>query len=143
IGQDIWQRVFTARTPGVARLGGTAAGIYCILFGVAGAILGMAAAILLPNIEDRDDVFASVALEVLPVGIGGIALAAGVAAMMSTASGGLIAAATVVQADVIPLLKGMAEKRGPRKLTPIEVVKVADASAARAEQAEEDVNTNR
>src|SRR5699024_8830594 len=101
IGQDIWQRVFTARTPGVARLGGTAAGIYCILFGVAGAIIGMAAAILLPNIEVRDDVFASVALEVLPVGIGGIALAAGVAAMMSTASGGLIAAATVVQADVI------------------------------------------
>lgn len=143
IGQDIWQRVFTAKTPGVARLGGTAAGVYCILFGVAGAIIGMAAAVLLPGIEVRDDVFASVALEVLPVGIGGIALAAGVAAMMSTASGGLIAAATVVQADVIPLLKGMSEKRGPRKLTPMEVVKVADASAARAEQAEEDVNINR
>lgn len=83
------------------------------------------------------------ALEVLPAGIGGIALAAGVAAMMSTASGGLIAAATVLQADVIPLLKGMSEKRGPRKLSPMEVVKVADASAARAEQAEEDVNINR
>ncbi|HJG63325.1 MAG TPA: sodium:solute symporter [Corynebacterium stationis] len=143
IGQDIWQRVFTAKTPGVARLGGTTAGVYCILFGVAGAIIGMAAAVLLPGIEVRDDVFASVALEVLPVGIGGIALAAGVAAMMSTASGGLIAAATVVQADVIPLLKGMSEKRGPRKLTPMKVVKVADASAARAEQAEEDVNINR
>lgn len=136
IGQDIWQRVFTAKTPGVARLGGTAAGIYCILFGVVGAIIGMAAAVLPPGIDVRDDAFASVALEILPVGIGGIALAAGVAAMMSTASGGLIAAATVVQADVIPLLKGMAEKRGPRKLSPMEVVKVADASAARAEQAE-------
>src|SRR3712207_5477939 len=37
IGQDIWQRVFTARSPGVARWAGTAAGVYCLLYGVAGA----------------------------------------------------------------------------------------------------------
>ena len=30
IGQDIWQRVFTARSPGVARWAGTAAGVYCL-----------------------------------------------------------------------------------------------------------------
>lgn len=29
IGQDIWQRVFTAKSPAVARWGGTTAGIYC------------------------------------------------------------------------------------------------------------------
>lgn len=33
IGQDIWQRVFTARTPKVARWGGATAGIYCIFYG--------------------------------------------------------------------------------------------------------------
>jgi Na+/proline symporter len=38
IGQDIWQRVFTARSPQVARWEGTAAGVYCILYGVAGAV---------------------------------------------------------------------------------------------------------
>lgn len=32
IGQDIWQRVFTAKTPTVARWGGVTAGVYCILY---------------------------------------------------------------------------------------------------------------
>lgn len=107
IGQDIWQRVFTARSPEVARWGGASAGIYCILFGAAGAVVGMGAAVALPGIEVRDDVFANVALEMLPVGLGGLALAAGLAAMMSTASGGLIAAATVAREDVVPLVRGL------------------------------------
>ena len=50
IGQDIWQRVFTARSPGVARWAGTAAGVYCLLYGVAGALIGMAAKVLLPDL---------------------------------------------------------------------------------------------
>ena len=105
IGQDIWQRVFTARTPKVARWGGATAGIYCILYGAAGALIGMAAAVVLPDIEapGKDDVYADVAMNLLPLGIGGLVLAAAVAAMMSTASGALIAAATVARADVVPV----------------------------------------
>ena len=106
IGQDIWQRVFTARTPEVARWGGTAAGIYCILYGIAGALIGMGAAVALPAIESKDDVYADVAMNLLPVGIGGLVLAAAVAAMMSTASGALIAAATVARTDVVPFVSG-------------------------------------
>ncbi|MFT4163897.1 MAG: sodium:solute symporter [Microlunatus sp.] len=104
IGQDIWQRVFTARSPQVARWGGTAAGLYCILYGVAGALIGVAASVLLPGMDAKDDVYAAIAEEVLPVGLSGIVLAAAVAAMMSTASGALIASATVARADVVPLL---------------------------------------
>ncbi|MGO2542653.1 MAG: sodium:solute symporter [Specibacter sp.] len=108
IGQDIWQRVFTARTPEVARWGGTAAGIYCILYGVAGALIGMAAYVALPAIDianlGKDVVYAEVATDLLPMGIGGIVMAAAVAAMMSTASGSLIAAATVARKDVIPFV---------------------------------------
>jgi len=115
IGQDIWQRVFTARSPQVARWGGTAAGIYCMLYGVAGALIGTAAAALLPDLltsesASKDDVFAAVAEHVLPQGLSGIVLAAAVAAMMSTASGALIACATVARADVAPLLKRLAGK---------------------------------
>ena len=40
---------------------------------------------------------------ILPIGIGGLVMAAAVAAMMSTASGALIAAATVARADVVPV----------------------------------------
>src|SRR5699024_8010263 len=57
IGQDIWQRVFTGRTPGITRWGGFTAGIYILAFGVAGAIVGMTVASLQPGIENRDDVF--------------------------------------------------------------------------------------
>ena len=105
IGQDIWQRVFTARSPGVARWGGATAGVYCVLYGVAGAVIGMAAHEVLPAVDSKDDVYAAVALEVLPVGVGGLVLAAAVAAMMSTASGALIAAATVARADLSALLR--------------------------------------
>ena len=106
IGKDIWQRVFTAKTPGVARWGGATAGIYCILYGVAGALIGMAASVALSDIKiaAKDDVYAEVAQNLLPLGIGGLVLAAAVAAMMSTASGALIAAATVARADVLPFV---------------------------------------
>ncbi|MHA7176294.1 sodium:solute symporter family protein [Arthrobacter sp. Sr24] len=108
IGQDIWQRVFTARDPQVARWGGATAGIYCILYGVAGAMIGMAAFVALPNIDvaglGKDVVYAEVATNLLPMGIGGIVMAAAVAAMMSTASGALIAAATVARKDVVPFV---------------------------------------
>ncbi|CAN5620008.1 sodium:solute symporter [soil metagenome] len=105
IGQDIWQRVFTARTPAVAKWGGTAAAIYCLFYGVAGALIGTAASTFLTDVEVSDDVYAQIAETILPVGISGIVLAAAVAAMMSTASGALIATATVARTDVKPLLQ--------------------------------------
>ncbi|MHA7264245.1 sodium:solute symporter family protein [Arthrobacter sp. TMN-37] len=113
IGQDIWQRVFTSRTPQIARWGGATAGIYCILYGVAGALIGMAASVILPEIESKDDVYADIALNVLPIGVGGLVLAAAVAAMMSTASGALIASATVARTDVLPYLRSLS-RRGAR-----------------------------
>ncbi|NMN95577.1 sodium:solute symporter [Antrihabitans stalactiti] len=113
IGQDIWQRVFTAKSPEVARWGGVAAGVYCLLYGVAGALIGLAASALIPDITAKDDVYADVALHVLPVGLSGIVLAAAVAAMMSTASGALIATATVARQDVLPLLAQMVGRKRP------------------------------
>ncbi len=115
IGQDIWQRVFTARTPKVARWGGATAGIYCVIYGIAGAIIGMSARVALPGIDiealGKDVVYAEVAMTLLPVAVGGIVLAAAVAAMMSTASGALIAAATVARNDVTPFVAGWFGKK--------------------------------
>lgn len=105
VGQDIWQRVFTARSPQVARWGGVASGVYVLAYGMAGAVIGMAAKVLVPHLQSPDDAFASLAQDYLPAGVGGLVLAAGVAAMMSTASGALIASATVARVDVVPLLK--------------------------------------
>lgn len=111
IGQDIWQRVFTARSPQVARWGGTTAAIYCVFYGIAGALIGLAASTFMPDIEAKDDVYAQIAEAILPVGISGIVLAAAVAAMMSTASGALIATATVARTDIKPMLMRLVGRR--------------------------------
>ena len=103
IGQDIWQRVFTARSAQVARWGGVAASAHCLVYGVAGALIGVAASTL-TDVEASDDVYARISELVLPVGLSGLVLAAAVAAMMSTASGALIATATVARADIAPML---------------------------------------
>ncbi|UVI35069.1 sodium:solute symporter [Brevibacterium spongiae] len=105
IGQDIWQRVFTARSPGVARWGGFSAGVYCLLYAVAGALIGMAATKIVPGIEIQDDVFVAVVDASMTPVLGGVVLAAALAAMMSTASGSLMAASTVCRQDIIePIL---------------------------------------
>jgi SSS family solute:Na+ symporter len=100
IGQDIWQRVFTARSPTVARWGGLVAGLYCLLYGLAGALIGTAARALIPNLPNSDNAFARVAAEVLPAGLLGLVLAAALAAIMSTASAGLLASSTILANDV-------------------------------------------
>ncbi|KAM9863502.1 sodium:solute symporter [Leucobacter sp. BZR 635] len=102
IGQDIWQRVVTARTPRVAKWGGIASGVYCLLYALAGALIGMAARVLFPELDNRDDAFGLMAQEMLPPGVRGIVLAAALSAMMSTASGALIASATVFTTDLMP-----------------------------------------
>ena len=100
IGQDIWQRVFTARSPSVARWGSVAAGVYCLLYALAGALVGTAARVLLPDLAVADNAFARVASDVLPAGLTGLALAAALAAVMSTASAGLLASSTILANDV-------------------------------------------
>jgi SSS family solute:Na+ symporter len=105
IGQDIWQRVFTARSPAVAKWAGTGAGVYCLLYAVAGALIGMAAKVLLPPLESPDDAFAAVVESQLHPVLAGLVLAAALAAVMSTSSGALIATATVFSQDIVGRLR--------------------------------------
>ena len=106
IGQDIWQRVFTARDEKVCQRAGTTAGIYCVLYGLACALIGMAAHVLLPDLANPNNAFAAMIKTTLPDGIRGLLMAAALAAMMSTASAGLLAASTTVTEDLLPKLRG-------------------------------------
>ncbi|WP_338546782.1 sodium:solute symporter [Pseudomonas benzopyrenica] len=106
IGQDIWQRVFTARSEGVARVAGSLAGVYCVLYGLVGALIGMCARVLLPDLGDANNAFAAIVRSTLPDGIRGLVIAAALAAMMSTASAGLLAASTTLTEDLLPRLRG-------------------------------------
>ena len=105
IGQDIWQRVFTARSDKVAKWAGTASGVYCLLYAVAGALIGMGASVILPGLAERDDAYPAIVTEVLPQGVAGLVVAAALAAIMSTSSGALIATATVFSQDIVARLR--------------------------------------
>jgi SSS family solute:Na+ symporter len=106
IGQDIWQRVFTARSEKVAKYAGTTAGIYCIIYGLVCALIGMAAHVLIPDLDNVNNAFAAIVKVSLPDGIRGLVIAAALAAMMSTASAGLLAASTTLTEDLLPKLRG-------------------------------------
>jgi SSS family solute:Na+ symporter len=106
IGQDVWQRVFTARSVAVARNGGIAVGLYCLVYAMAGALIGTAGHVFLPTLADPDSAFANIVNVVLPVGLRGLVLAASLAAMMSTASACLLASSTVLLEDVYLKLRG-------------------------------------
>ncbi|CAI0915718.1 Proline permease [Serratia quinivorans] len=105
IGQDIWQRVFTARSTNIARYAGLGAGVYCVLYGVAGALIGMAGKLVLPHLTNTDGAFAAIAQAVLPPGVSGLVAAAALAALMSTASACLLASSTIALEDVLPALR--------------------------------------
>ncbi len=108
IGQDIWQRVFTARSEKVAVRAGVVSGLYCILYGLACAVIGMAAKVMLPDLSVPDNAFAAIVTDVLPTGVRGLVVAASLAALMSTASAGLLASSTTAAQDLWPLLRGNA-----------------------------------
>lgn len=114
IGQDIWQRVFTAKSEGVAKWAGVASGVYCLLYALAGALIGMCAKVLLPDIEVRDNVYPTIVEYALPVGISGLVMAAALSAIMSTSSGALIATATVVKEDIVDKMRGKSLSTAPQ-----------------------------
>ncbi|MCY1278082.1 Sodium/glucose cotransporter [compost metagenome] len=100
IGQDIWQRLFTARSEAVVRYAGLGAGVYCMLYGAACALIGVAAQVLLPNLGSAENAFAEITRTALQPGLRGLVVAAALAAIMSTASACLLASATVLKEDV-------------------------------------------
>ncbi|SFJ23907.1 sodium:solute symporter [Thermoflavimicrobium dichotomicum] len=101
VGQDIWQRIFTARTDKIARQGTVFAGIYSVAYAIAISLIGMSAIIILPKIGNPQNVFAELSLQILPPGMLGLVLASVCSALMSTASGTLLASSTLLTNDIL------------------------------------------
>ncbi len=101
VGQDIWQRYFTAKNINVARTGGILVGVYSLIYSLAMCVIGMCAVIVLPDIENTQNVFSLMAFETLPSGLLGIVFAAVASAIMSTASGTLLASSTLIAKDIL------------------------------------------
>jgi SSS family solute:Na+ symporter len=100
IGQDIWQRVFTANDGKTARKGNITVGIYSILYGIGATLLGMIAVVYLGDIADPESALPILIDQTVPAGLSGIIFAGFISAMMSTASAGLLASSTLITEDV-------------------------------------------
>jgi solute:Na+ symporter, SSS family len=110
IGQDIWQRIFTGRDEKVIRRGTIFAGAYCMVYGIAGALIGAAAKVVLPSLSNPDEAFSAIVEAVLPAGLIGLVLAAALAAIMSTASAALLASSTILANDLLTLVRPVANR---------------------------------
>lgn len=100
IGQDIWQRVFTARNERIARTGTILAGVYSILYALCAVLLGMAVLAAGIQVDNSSLAFEAGVSAFLPAGVAGLLLAAALAACMSVASGTILACSTVVYNDL-------------------------------------------
>lgn len=100
IGQDIWQRIFTAKNQTVSKAGTICAGAYSVLYAFATVIIGMSVAVLLPELSNTQNAFVTGISLFLPVGVRGLVLAAAMAATMSVSSGTILAASTILYNDL-------------------------------------------
>lgn len=100
IGQDIWQRVFTARNEQIARTGTLLAGVYSIFYALSAVLLGMAVLAAGIQLDNPSLAFEAGVEAFLPPGVAGLLLAAALAASMSVASGTILACSTVVYNDL-------------------------------------------
>ncbi|ASJ74726.1 sodium:solute symporter family transporter [Granulosicoccus antarcticus] len=111
IGQDIWQRIFTAKNEKVARNGSISAGLYSIGWGAAMGLCGILAFVLLPDLDSPQDALPALVMKVMPAGLSGLVLAALMSALMSTVSSTVLASATLISNDLLKPLFGFNEKK--------------------------------
>lgn len=119
IGQDIWQRVLTAKDPTVASRGTILAGAYGIIYALAATFVGMLAFLYYAGgLESPRLAMPKLAIDVLPDGLAGLMIAAMLAAFMSTADGALIATSTLLSYDLV----GSFRKLDERSLTRLAIL---------------------
>lgn len=99
-GQFYLQRVFASKNSADARFSYRFTGLSYLVIGTCVALIGMAAHVLFPGIENTDTVIPVAIRQVLPVGISGLVLAALFAATMSSADSMLSSAATLLTVDI-------------------------------------------
>ena len=106
IGQDFYQRLFSARSAAVARGSAIGAGLLLLAFAFFPVVGGMSARVLFPDLENTSSALPTLISEVLPVGIAAVIVAAILAAVMSTADSLLIAGSTHVTNDFYQEIMG-------------------------------------
>ena len=100
IGQDFYQRLFATRDARTARNAALVGGVFLVLVSVLPTIAGMGARALAPESMDAGDALPWVLRELMNPIVGGVILAAILAAIMSTADSLLTSATSHVVKDI-------------------------------------------
>ena len=101
VGQDVWQKAFTAESKKTSSRGTLLASIYIVIYVIGVIIIGMCLQVVNPNLTNPNLSFATAAMEFNPVGVRGLLLAALLAAIISTANGCILGSSTVIYNDVL------------------------------------------
>ncbi|MFH2102991.1 MAG: sodium:solute symporter family protein [Chloroflexota bacterium] len=109
--QDLFQRSMSARNESTAVWGTYMAGFLYLFFGIMSPLIGIMMFKLTPGLENTDGVLVKAALDYMPPVLTAIFMAALASALMSTSDSSLLAGASVVTQNLIPLFgKKLSEK---------------------------------
>jgi len=121
-GQDLIQRSLSSRDEKVAYRSAYLAGLLYITVGLLPVFLGMAGAVVLPDLGDPDLVMMTLALKYLPDLALILFMGALVSALLSRADSALLAPASVIGWDLLRYFKPDADERASLRLTRIAVL---------------------
>lgn len=128
--QNYVQRIVSAKDGGTAKFGMLFAAGFYVAVSTATGLIGVSAAVILPEIEDSNLVFSTLLVKVLPAGFAGLAVAGVFAATISTSTS-ILHAVTVL--SVNDILAPAFQKNGrvsDIKLSRITTIVIALASLA-------------
>lgn len=100
VAMDSFTRCFAAKSAQAARRGTLLAVLFVVPIAAAAALLGVAAAVLFPEIQDGNNVLTHFVIELFPVGLKGLVLVGLLAAVMSTADICILTASANITRDV-------------------------------------------
>ena len=121
-GQDLIQRSLSSRDEKVAYRSAYLAGLLYITVGLLPVFLGMAGAVILPDLADPDLIMMSLALKYLPDIALVLFMGALVSALLSSADSALLAPASVIGWDLLRYFKPDAEERSSLRATRLSVL---------------------
>ncbi len=102
---SVMQRGLSARSETVARNSFNLAALAYTVFGIVPLLLGFAASVLLPELEDPNAVLTELAVAFLHPAVAALFIGAILSAIMSTSDSLMLSGATIISTNLLPLLR--------------------------------------
>ncbi len=100
------QRIYSGKNVSSIRKSFIYSGLLYLFFSCIPAVIGMCAYIISSDLDNPSFAFPHIALNILPVGLGGLIIIAGISATMSSASSDAIAGVSIAMRDIFNMVTG-------------------------------------